>query len=206
MAPGVDRLSKAVSVDNPAFSPDVGQSEAALDRLRQRHLGGDRLALDECVVHCDDHDLPLPRWALAALAEPRRRYLAGTAPVDVFVSHRRGRHGDPRIERNDRERLELSVACSRAAVCAGLRGRERIVAAGQVYDFLIDPSGMSVGLDTETMQDHYGDWNRKGFTYVPLTDPHALLVTCSGQLHDLRSRLPHFADYTTVSGALARRS
>jgi hypothetical protein len=196
----VDRMSDAVPAENPPFSSAGPQDELELDRFHQRHVDGDRIAVWECLVWCQDKDLVTPQWA-AALAERARAYLERKAPVGVLVGQRRGRHGDPRVERQEKERRELSVASSRAVVCAGLHGRERILAAADVYDYYAQALGIPGVLDTETMQKQYWTWQRDGASRTALTDPHALLVTCSGQFHAM-SQAQGRSDPLTVSGAL----
>jgi hypothetical protein len=178
------RMSDAVPVKTPDLS--CGDDDAVLERFRERDAVGDRLAVVECTVYCDERDLPLPRWALAVRAARDRRYLSGE-PMGVLVGQRGGRHGDPRVERAEQVRRELSVNSFRAGRCAGLEGQNWILASAEVYDHQSLLLTISGTLDTETMQKHYYEWQQKGFSWVPHTAPDAQLVTCSGTLHQLRA-------------------
>jgi len=172
-------------------------SSAPLERFEERHKAGDPLAVHECVVYCHKQSLALPQWALATLAARAERYLGGEDLLPAFGFAGQGRHADPRVKRQEQLRREESVAAMRAAQCAGLRGQPWILQGAAVYDQR-NPDDY---LDTETMQRHFQWWQRGKAWSAPINDPHELLVTVSGQLHQLQ-KCP---TYTLVSGMLGSR-
>ena len=87
---------------------------------------GDRLALLDCLIWCNEHSLRLPRWATDELAKSAQRYLDRTSENfhDAVFGARKdvGRHAQPATKRANQHTDQLLFDVVTALRKKGFKG------------------------------------------------------------------------------------
>ena len=103
--------------------------EGKLEELRQEHEDGDKLALLDCIMWCDNYGCSLPEWALTELAQIAFKYLDGQ--VDNLhnaylgaASGVGGRHSNPVTARRERAQRQLYLDVETALRERGYTGKK----------------------------------------------------------------------------------
>lgn len=159
--------------------------DTKLQQLKQRFDRGDNLAAVECLVECEERGLRKPEWAHAWEIAGWKAYLKNR-DVDLRDAFGlclgRGRHGDPRQARIDRERYEDAYAAVRAAIHNGAKGWSKFESGARIFRALHPDELLT---DDQVKKLYEREQARAPRQEYWLVEPTQNATTCSGTLHVL---------------------